>query len=293
MRPAVRAQRGNERAPPSAERRGSRRQADKPDPVVGGHPSRLPVAGQLVRPEPGSFGRATLERPPIWPCTGRGLPSRPVTRTAGGLLPHRFTLARTPRKGPLAVCSLLRFPAACTGWTLSSALLCGVRTFLDGRLAGSRRATRCGTAAATWLAQGVYHRVGKLGTRLRKKAGWILPAHPCRFAIPVARACPSTRPTAASPSCRTPVSPGAVCRSGSASEAASPGGADCRSGSRPASEAFDTPCCCLASGRPTRSTSRGHSSTPARCRLERGAAPTCTRPSWASAAAPSASGLCG
>ena len=67
-----------------------------------------------------------------------------------------------PPKRPLAVCSLLRFPAACAGWTLSSALLCGVRTFLDGRLAGSRRASRRGTAAATWLARGVYHRVRKL-----------------------------------------------------------------------------------------------------------------------------------
>jgi len=33
--------------------------------------------------------------PPIWPCSGRGLPGQPVTRTAGGLLPHHFTLTRT------------------------------------------------------------------------------------------------------------------------------------------------------------------------------------------------------
>jgi hypothetical protein len=103
---------------------------------VGDHPSGTHVAVRLMRPEPGSLGRATLKHSPIWPCTGRGLPSRPVTRTAGELLPHRFTLTRTPRKGPLAVCSLLRFPSGFPGWPLTSALLCGVRTFLDGRLAG-------------------------------------------------------------------------------------------------------------------------------------------------------------
>ncbi len=104
---------------------------------MGDHPSGTHVAARLMRPKPGSLGRATLKRSPIWSCTGRGLPSRPVTRTAGELLPHRFTLTRTPRKGPLAVCSLLRFPSGFPGWPLTSALLCGVRTFLDGRLAGS------------------------------------------------------------------------------------------------------------------------------------------------------------
>jgi hypothetical protein len=38
-----------------------------------------------------------------------------------------------PPKGPLAVCFLLRSPSAFAAWTLSSALLCGVRTFLDRR----------------------------------------------------------------------------------------------------------------------------------------------------------------
>ncbi len=122
-------------APRPAGPRGLSVASRKPDPVVGDHPSGLPVAGQLVRPKPGSLGRATLKRSPIWSCTGRGLPSRPVTRTAGELLPHRFTLTRTPRKGPLAVCSLLRFPSGFPGWPLASALLYGVRTFLDGDLA--------------------------------------------------------------------------------------------------------------------------------------------------------------
>ncbi len=35
-------------------------------------------------------------RPPIWSCSGWGLPTPPVTRGCGELLPHLFTLARTP-----------------------------------------------------------------------------------------------------------------------------------------------------------------------------------------------------
>lgn len=106
-----------------------RQQACKPDPVVGGHPSGPRVSARLVRPRPGSIGRATLERSPIWSCTGRGLPSRPVTRP---LVRSCRTVSPLPAplSRPLAVCFLLRFPSAFAGWTLSSALLCGVRTFL-------------------------------------------------------------------------------------------------------------------------------------------------------------------
>ncbi len=50
-----------------------------------------------------------------------------VTPVAGGLLPHRFTL--TPGK-PVAVYSLLHCLAGYPGWMLSTALLCGARTFL-------------------------------------------------------------------------------------------------------------------------------------------------------------------
>ena len=62
-----------------------------------------------------------------------------------------------PPKRPLAVCSLLRFPSGFPGWTLSSALLCGVRTFLDGGPRELRRDARRDPAAATWLAPSVYH----------------------------------------------------------------------------------------------------------------------------------------
>jgi len=42
-----------------------------------------------------------------------------------------------PPKRPLAVCSLLRFPSGFPGWPLASALLFGVRTFLERCLAGA------------------------------------------------------------------------------------------------------------------------------------------------------------
>ncbi len=50
---------------------------------------------------PGDIGRATLKRPPIWPCSGWGLPSRPVSRAAGELLPHLFTLTGSRIPGTL------------------------------------------------------------------------------------------------------------------------------------------------------------------------------------------------
>ena len=47
---------------------------------------------------------------PIWPCFQRGLPGRPVTRTAGELLPHHFTLIPTNRDGHVSVALSVRLP---------------------------------------------------------------------------------------------------------------------------------------------------------------------------------------
>ena len=54
----------------------------------------------------------------------------PVTRGAGALLPHRFTLTITV---VMAVYFLWHCPAGRPGLPLTTALLCGVRTFLDSR----------------------------------------------------------------------------------------------------------------------------------------------------------------
>jgi hypothetical protein len=114
----------------------------------GGHPSGTGVAAGLVRSTRG-LGRASLHgrvaaagTSPIRPCSGWGLPSRPVTRP---LVRSYRTVSPLPvrSRGP-AVCSLWHFPAGRPDWRLASTLPCGGRTFLDparrrdrGRPAGS------------------------------------------------------------------------------------------------------------------------------------------------------------
>ncbi len=71
--------------------------AYKPDSVPGprgpggDHPSGACVTTNLGATYPSLDRRATDDS--VWSCSGWGLPSRPVTRVAGGLLPHRFILA--------------------------------------------------------------------------------------------------------------------------------------------------------------------------------------------------------
>ena len=92
---------------------------------------------------PAGIGRAALKRL-RWPFpegTGRlGLApggvyrAAPVTRGAGGLLPHRFTLTPGRRTGREAVCFLWHCPAGHPGLPLTTTLPCGARTFLGGAL---------------------------------------------------------------------------------------------------------------------------------------------------------------
>ncbi len=89
---------------------------------------------------PADIGRAARQH--RHSCRNRGCPlglapggvyqAIGVTVDAGELLPHRFTLTRTPRREPLAVCFLWHCPARHRGWPLATTVLCGVRTFLDG-----------------------------------------------------------------------------------------------------------------------------------------------------------------
>jgi len=100
----------------------------------GGHPSGHTVAGCLKRPTR-RLGRATLERlrGRTFRCglldlaSGGVCLATPVTRNAGALLPHRFTLTTTR----VAVCFLWHFPASYLGLPLAITLLCEVRTFLE------------------------------------------------------------------------------------------------------------------------------------------------------------------
>jgi len=66
--------------------------------------------------------------------------AKPITRPAGALLPHRFTL--TGKHCSPAVCFLLHFPEPCGRWTLSTTLSYGARTFLPPRTAYTRAENR-------------------------------------------------------------------------------------------------------------------------------------------------------
>ena len=99
----------------------------------GDHPSGHTVAGCLERPTR-RLGRAALKhlrsRTVVRPfdlASGGVYLATPVTRHAGALLPHRFTLT-TAR---VAVCFLWHCPASHLGLPLTITLLCEVRTFLD------------------------------------------------------------------------------------------------------------------------------------------------------------------
>src|SRR5215470_13267804 len=74
----------------------------KPDPVPASRRvAIIPLAPRLPAGSsdlPGGFSRASLERPPIWPCSVWGLPCPSCHHAGGALLPHLFTLA-TPRRG--------------------------------------------------------------------------------------------------------------------------------------------------------------------------------------------------
>ena len=84
---------------------------------------------------PADIGRAARLRrfdlsaePSLGLAPGGVYLAAPVTRCAGGLLHHRFTLTSAAAE---AVCFLLHCPAGYPGWALPTTLPCGVRTFLS------------------------------------------------------------------------------------------------------------------------------------------------------------------
>ena len=114
----------------------------------------IPLGPALLQDSSGlpeGSGRATLlprsaagDRPPIWPCSGWGLPSQPV---AGLLVRSYRTISPLPRGQPstrkraraadVAVSFLWHFPWGCPRWALPTTLPCGVRTFLPGLANGA------------------------------------------------------------------------------------------------------------------------------------------------------------
>src|SRR5512145_827991 len=69
--------------------------------------------------------------PPIRPCTGWGLPSRPGHPGRWCALTAPFHPCRGLPRDAAAVCFLWRCPWGHPPWTLSSTLPCGARTFLQ------------------------------------------------------------------------------------------------------------------------------------------------------------------
>ena len=59
------------------------------------------VTGLLERPTRGSSRGP--RNPPIWSCSGWGLPDAPVTRPIGELLPHHFTLTGHSAEGKFPI----------------------------------------------------------------------------------------------------------------------------------------------------------------------------------------------
>src|SRR5919108_3637373 len=123
--------------------------ACKPDPVPGprargDHLSRR-AGGSLRRAAASRFaravrptrqlGRAALERCLLGLAPGGACRAGPVARTAGALLPHRFTLTSRRRRSALCCAD----PRGRPRLGLPSTLPCGVRTFLDREAAAAAR----------------------------------------------------------------------------------------------------------------------------------------------------------
>src|SRR5436309_9768473 len=114
--------------------------ACKPDSVPGaeapggGHLSGSRVAATLLRP---TRGRRTGRPPPAWPCSGWGLPGRPVARppVSSYLTVAPLPLPSTRRRAVFADGGWRSVSVALSAgrpaWALPSTLPCGVRTFLD------------------------------------------------------------------------------------------------------------------------------------------------------------------
>src|SRR3954447_22205391 len=98
----------------------------------GGHPSTTYVAARLQRPTR-ELGRAALERSLSGLAPGGVYRAAPVTRRAGGLLHHRFTLARAALATGPGGLSSVALPRGSPRLAFPTTLPCGVRTFLGGR----------------------------------------------------------------------------------------------------------------------------------------------------------------
>ncbi len=76
--------------------------------------------------------------PPIWPCSGWGLPGARITEGTGALLPHHFTLTPRPVAQARGGMFLWHYPSGCPARVLPGTLPGGARTFLPPDKSGRR-----------------------------------------------------------------------------------------------------------------------------------------------------------
>ena len=103
--------------------------------LCGSHSSRPTVTRRLKRPT--REQREPRCCPPIWSCSGWGLPAPNVA--AGAVRSYRtFSPLPDPAiRGPSAVYFLLHFPSPHDARPLAGIPLCGARTFLSYRMDSS------------------------------------------------------------------------------------------------------------------------------------------------------------
>ena len=70
-------------------------------------PAAYPRFAESARRQVDVFETGRLS-PPIWPCSGRGLPCHDCCQPRGGLLPHPFTLTAFSRRRRFAFCCTVR-----------------------------------------------------------------------------------------------------------------------------------------------------------------------------------------
>ena len=120
-----------------------------PEPPLSGrssddHFSRTPIARRLQQPTRESVAVRTRPRqprgrlPPVWPCSGWGLPSQPSHLGCWCALTAPFHPYRARRSASAAVCFLLHFPWPHGRSALPTTLSCGARTFLSPRFRDQR-----------------------------------------------------------------------------------------------------------------------------------------------------------
>lgn len=140
--------------------------AYKPGSVESSHSSAILVTKHLKRPtrEP----RGPRVCPPIWSCSGWGLPCHAVLPRMRCALTAPFQPYLCHPRRPSAVCFLRHFPSAHAAQALPGTLPIGARTFLHAHCAATARPTSAFSLALRLISAVVNHQnpLGSLAHRV-------------------------------------------------------------------------------------------------------------------------------